>query len=1520
MRYFFSICLWAAAIVLLKGQSTEISLSGDLSTAMNQFFEHVNFSEASTGFLFDRALKIQNLQHFNGQDTSSENRADFSIFGGAYATLYSSNFDGSKQLPGPEIYMNAAQQVNPKSDTLPMTILAWKYNYIDSNAINNNLFTIQGDQLYDVPNRPESPYLLGTAFVASFLEERNNTGSVFVSFPPELQFNNLASPFQSFVINVGNGEQFALPGDIIQVVFPENGPNRVYVKATLVDGSVLHGHCALNVTTSIGSKFDNNPDYSSSVTTSDGTRIFISIFYNNTTCGEEDECPKSIPQGPPCKLIRPLIVIDGFDTDDSRTYSNLLNRIKIEPFGQTDPTLEDFIEQGGYDLIFLDYANGSEDIRKNGLAVAEAIKQINEWKNASGSFEKNVIIGASMGGLTGKYAILKMEEEGHDYQTSKFFNLDSPMYGANFPVGFQAAVYHALNLKIFGLIKLSAFIKKLDKTEVLLERPALKQQLIYKIPDGSGSLKDAEHVSFMNEFHSMGLTGDGRIYNCEYIVLCSGALGTQGQQKVDQTFAKAGDKILSVHGDLIGMGGIAVLDEISDLEAFLISAMAMLYRTNLVVFMDIWSVPNNSSKKVYDCDIFARVLGINIIASSMRANVSGTDPVDTAPGGNMSLGILSQYANNWPLSNLLSVYFSSFCFVPTISALDIDPPANLTGDYSNISALVSSGSTPIDRYIGMTDANNPLDGYSFGTFNTSHALINDDIARYLISEIMGSEELNDPGLLTLDGRTYNFGDSRMGYTDSGNNLSSFTVTKTGNRISHDLTVEGTGKIWVNRNDKIAFTDVVSNLDNSTNSAFHVYLSGTNCATSTTSTVTVKNGGEITVGEWNATTNNIGLLHVGRNATLNIERNGTVDVSDRARLFSENGGTTNVTNGGLLHVNWWEGKIVVRKGGVLRVHSGGMLRVSNGAAVEVEDGGTLIIEPQAKIQLWGGVVQGDGESRIHIKQGGELVINGEFDFSHDGYFRFDDGYSLTLGSGTFKLKGAGKDTRFIQMNNSDLVISGNQTLDFKDGKVQYIGATITAQEGGKIVFNHVKCVGSGKALYLNDPNLISIIHTDIVEGFNPAIEAWNVRNNIPFNVSNCNIEVGTTNGVEAYYCQMLRFANTNFIEPTPADQSTGIWLKSVQMLSLTNCNLSNMWKGIDAIDSKVVRMSGGEIADCDIGINDDYSIVYGGTPVHVMMFDGATIRNSLDKAIYILGGKSAGSVLMDCAKLIDNANGIVGEDITLMVDAEENRQCITDPVSPNTFKRQANQGPFFSICYNQKDIGQVEAKANYWFPHNPGDWKPIPGSWMLHKVLQGGNGQCTDFVGFNSNLAVQNEPPGCTYPTFPCQHGEPPAPLAECEILLENEPFIVQEEFHSGINAIKGENLELGETLLTPVSELKGELGNALNGVCKNLVEMAYAIIETEVESRPSVRWRAGRNDRGLDDAVSIAPNPAANFVQLGCSGQFLIHVVDGLGSVVWDESAEDFVVLNTRSWPTGVYIIRVQAAGKQVQKTLVIQR
>ncbi len=170
-------------------------------------------------------------------------------------------------------------------------------------------------------------------------------------------------------------------------------------------------------------------------------------------------------------LLRPLIVLDGFDPLDKRSgeqvYGKELsflgngtggNRILLgniirglEP-GSTD----------NFDVIILNFPRyrnrlqagdeftdgGADDIRKNAMLLVTLIDQVNAQLAQAGSQEQVTIIGPSMGGLISRYALAYMEARGRPHRCRLWVSFDSPHLGANISIGAQQFLkYYASNGK-----------------------------------------------------------------------------------------------------------------------------------------------------------------------------------------------------------------------------------------------------------------------------------------------------------------------------------------------------------------------------------------------------------------------------------------------------------------------------------------------------------------------------------------------------------------------------------------------------------------------------------------------------------------------------------------------------------------------------------------------------------------------------------------------------------------------------------------------------------------------------------------------------------------------------------------------------------------------------------------------------------------------------------------------------------------------------------------------------------------
>jgi hypothetical protein len=119
---------------------------------------------------------------------------------------------------------------------------------------------------------------------------------------------------------------------------------------------------------------------------------------------------------------------------------------------EKSPQLFKTLCEAGYDVIFYDFGSGQTYIENNASGLYKALTKIKQNMTDGGSTEKMVVCGASMGGLVSRYAIDKLEQDGHTDWISHFISFDSPQMGANIPLSLQHFLQH---MKLVPDIKVS---------------------------------------------------------------------------------------------------------------------------------------------------------------------------------------------------------------------------------------------------------------------------------------------------------------------------------------------------------------------------------------------------------------------------------------------------------------------------------------------------------------------------------------------------------------------------------------------------------------------------------------------------------------------------------------------------------------------------------------------------------------------------------------------------------------------------------------------------------------------------------------------------------------------------------------------------------------------------------------------------------------------------------------------------------------------------------------------------------
>lgn len=152
------------------------------------------------------------------------------------------------------------------------------------------------------------------------------------------------------------------------------------------------------------------------------------------------------------QLKKPLIIAEGFDPEsvlypEKRGGGSTLKHF-IDNLHDAELSLLSLLkgDTSEYDLVYIDWDNGIGDIRKNAETLEKVIDWVNAEKSRNHSIEPNVLLGQSMGGLIGRYALATMEKNAREHQVRLFVAHDSPFQGANTPVSAQFFIRHVFSV------------------------------------------------------------------------------------------------------------------------------------------------------------------------------------------------------------------------------------------------------------------------------------------------------------------------------------------------------------------------------------------------------------------------------------------------------------------------------------------------------------------------------------------------------------------------------------------------------------------------------------------------------------------------------------------------------------------------------------------------------------------------------------------------------------------------------------------------------------------------------------------------------------------------------------------------------------------------------------------------------------------------------------------------------------------------------------------------------------------
>ena len=384
-----------------------MEVSDNFSTEINQVFQHVDRTASTTRLLLDYGLRFINIEAYNGVPSDS-NYIDYDHWENLYTTLYSMQFRAPASLTAPKTLIDDIQSTAiGTTSSIPLIGLHYKYDKYRADAVSQNLVYIANDQIYDVAGRTQSPFEIKETFAVTpkrdVLQGADHTFRFYASH----FYTNTGKTISQVQADFGDGlgYQNVVMDQNSYVTYGSNGLKTLRFKVSYTDGTNYESRSKVEIRGVAPSC--TNCRY----TGNNASEVHFTA--TRPYAGEAASATVTIETADPGNVLnKPLIVVEGFDAwriispdnpnenfdyldliDDRDDIGSLRILVNIDFTGQT---LSDALEAAGYDLVFVDFDDGTTYIQRNAYLLQTIIDWVNDNKVGT---TPNVVLGMSMGGL-----------------------------------------------------------------------------------------------------------------------------------------------------------------------------------------------------------------------------------------------------------------------------------------------------------------------------------------------------------------------------------------------------------------------------------------------------------------------------------------------------------------------------------------------------------------------------------------------------------------------------------------------------------------------------------------------------------------------------------------------------------------------------------------------------------------------------------------------------------------------------------------------------------------------------------------------------------------------------------------------------------------------------------------------------------------------------------------------------------------------------------------------------------------
>jgi hypothetical protein len=1291
------------------------------------------------------------------------------------------------------------------------------------------------------------------------------------------------------------------------------------------DGTTTHNQTIEVRSNSFGSQYVyKKPDLSehivaTSVFSPPCTQAYLPLIKDKTSSSGSGMMHVRFGQGNITgKIRRPVIFVEGVDFDDDKVYDPQNGKlIRSGGFGWDNVTMgiseiiddehEDswdntqrmpiFVEElytKGYDLILLDFDDGADYMQKNADVLIQMIRRINADKRTISGCLPSIVVAASMGGQVAKYALAKMEKDGENHDTQMYCSFDSPHKGASIPLSIQGFAWF---LSHYGSDPSGRDGNK-DFWEKRLSRPAAQQLLVHHL----------SQIEFPNG-----------VAPCNLRTLWLTELESLNAFK---GYPQKTVNIAASNGSALGQN-----------QGFGTNGVLLDYCRN---------------QNLAGINLFRARLSAAGANSTLQLPIPGTSGLTATQNNNIAyVRIPSGFAFDWGKGlNYIAWLFTGSNLPSSYNELFLSKTAN-NGIIARVQKLNVNGEIINSNVF----TNSTTFNHDMTVWDNAPGCSRKDVSRSILPTLKQSIGGTDACNISVPATTFMPTTSTF---DINTGLDNVNFSFTGiDPDAPNFAATPFKRLWWPTHDKTTALNNEQHVTVSQSLTDWLFTQITN--TTANIGATIGNNQEYNYGDMKKRLPTTTVQSGGRlfiNALGATGYRNEANASQTNFEVSTSGGCGNiitVESGGLLALgeNWVNsGKLSITNGD--QVIISGTLKANNASQIIVESGGRLTINAGATVNLVG------ANSIITVKDGGELIINGNLTPLGNGYIRLERGNIFTMSNTAFItnpliLRGTGISNRLIYL-------AGAATLELRNtGRLSLQNCLV---EGEAVSYAQTPL----ERIIVRPNCTLQVADVKFKENSSVGQKTFIVFDNSTGNIhpffERCQFDVkGTAIDLRAIAVNTGNFGTATieisggifsngasvkveraqriFILDSKFEGGGSIIAANILQLRLGVEMRGNNTTGVGVKIQNVVetRLIGGFIdsytlagIDASTGINGFVDL------------SEATIQNCF-YGIWMNGGvnhpydnnlgwsTNYGFVGMTCSRLINNHIGIFGNNLLF--------EFARDQQISNIFRRNLINDPdsrLFDIIYGCHRPAMLLFFYMY-IDGAPATITPVNNLWRFRESgcnpsrtpqPYGGDILTDDDVIFTDPTVT---------PVIDCGgltlRGRFKDPLdSACVIKVNGVGRNLKVQYDAAMKKMKSRNTEEAVALFTNLASLQNSIRDTASRAVKHIISVARIFSGATAISLRSANdgWLPETlvefPKEIIDNQLIISPNPANTTVQMELrKSDYHVNVSNTVGQSIFSVYTEGSLSIDVSKWTNGIYLFEVtdKATNKRQRSKIVVQ-